>query len=171
MMQQKLSSSHLRKKHRYLLIVLSALLLLIISQSALGQSGRRVKKEPTPIPPPTPPASTETKPKPEPQKRTSEGDPIYNSRQVDSMARITKGRNDRPSAIRRDCPDYGKVIIRAVLHKSGRVIDVVLVKGLNCSYDEDALKIVRRYRFIPAMKDGQPVSEAIEVQFEFRIFQ
>jgi len=153
-----------KKKHQYLLIVFSALLLLSIFQPAHAQSGRRpVKREPPP-----PPVSAEAKPEPARPKKTSEGDQLYNSRQVDARARITKGGKDSPRP-RGGCPS-GRVIVRAVLHKSGKVIDVSLVKGLGCSFDKDSIEIVRKYRFTPAMKDGQPVSQAILVEFEhFRI--
>jgi periplasmic protein TonB len=164
MRDKNLSSMVSKEKSRYLLIVFAALLLLCLFQSSPAQSGRRPAKIASP---PPQPASVETKPTTAIVKRTSEGDQIYNSRQVDVIAKITKGRNDRPSP-RRGCPDNGKVIVRAVLHKSGRVIDITLVKGLNCSYDKDALEIVRKYKFNPAMKDGQPVSEAIEVEFQYR---
>lgn len=152
------------ENNRYLLLACAALLLLGLFQTVHAQSGRRPPKIEAP---PPPPASEESIPAPATEKRTSEGDRIYNSRQVDVKAKITKGRQDRPSP-RRGCPDNGRVIVRAVLHKSGRVIDITLVKGLNCSYDRDALDIVRKYKFTPAMKDGQPVSEAIQVEFEYR---
>jgi len=122
-----------------------------------------VKKEP----PPPPPASDEAKPETGRDKRKSDEDKVYNSREVDSKAKITSGRNERP-APRRGCPDNGRVTIKAVLHKSGKVTNVTIMKGLNCSYDEDAMEIVRRYKFTPAMKDGQPVSQGILVEFEYR---
>jgi protein TonB len=122
-----------------------------------------VKKEPAP----PPPASEEAKPEAEREKRKSGEDEVYNSREVDVKAKITSGRNERPDH-RRGCPDNGRVTIRAVLHKSGKVTNVSIVKGLNCSYDKDAMEIVRRYKFTPAMKDGQPVSQAILVEFEYR---
>lgn len=147
------------------LLIICALLLLGLSQAALAQSGRRpVKREP---PPPPPPVSVEAQPETEREKQKSDEDEIYNSREVDVKAKITSGRMDRPSP-RRGCPDNGRVIIRAVLHKSGKVTDVTVFKGLNCSYDKDAMEIVRRYKFTPAMKDGQPVSQAIQVEFEYR---
>lgn len=155
-----------KEKHRYLPIVFSALLLLSLFQPAPAQSGRRpVKREP----PPPSPVSAEAEPAPARPKLTSEGDQIYNSRQVDVMAKITKGRDELPHA-RASCHNSGKVIVRAVLHKSGKVIDVSLVKGLGCSYDKDAMEIVRKkYKFTPAMKDGQPVSVAVLVEFEYWI--
>lgn len=161
MQPESLFSTLPKKKHRSLLLVFSALLLLGLFQPAHAQSGRRpVKREP----PPPPPVSAEAKPEPARPKETSEGDQLYNSRQVDATARITKGGKDSPRPSGR-CPT-GRVIVRAVLHKSGKVIDVSLVKGLGCSFDKDAIEIVRKYKFTPAMKDGQPVSQAILVEFE-----
>ena len=160
MQPESLFSALPKKKHQYLLIVFSALLLLSLFQPARAQSGRRPKREP----PPPPPVSAKAKPEPARPKKTSEGDQLYNSRQVDTTARITKGGKDSPRP-GGGCPS-GQVMVRAVLHKSGRVIDVSLVKGLGCSFDKDAIEIVRKYKFTPAMKDGQPVSQAILVEFE-----
>ncbi len=165
MRPEGLFSTPPKKKHQYLLIVFPAFLLLSLFQPAHAQSGRRpVRRESTP----PLPASVEAKPEPARPKKTSEGDQIYNSRQVDATARITKGGKDSPRP-RGSCPS-GQAIVRAVLHKSGRVIDVSLVKGLGCSFDKDAIEIVRKYKFTPAMKDGQPVSQAILIEFEHHRF-
>lgn len=159
----RLSPAIQKEKHGRLLIV-CAFLFFGLAPAALAQSGRHpVKKEP----PPPPPVSDEAKPGAEREKRKSDEDEVYNSREVDVKAKITSGRNERP-APRRGCPDNGRVTIRAVLHKSGKVTNVTIVKGLNCSYDKDAMEIVRSYKFTPAMKDGQPVSQAILVEFEYR---
>jgi TonB family protein len=164
MRDEPLSLTSSKEKRRYLLPI-CALLLLGLSEAALAQSGRRpVKKE---APPPPPAAAAEARPETGGGKQKKDEDDIYNSREVDVKAKITKGGKDRPSP-RASCPDNGRVIVRAVLHKSGKVTDVTLLKGLNCSYDKDAMNIVRRYEFTPAMKDGQPVSQAIRVEFEYR---
>lgn len=156
-------SSALRKEKHWRLPMACAFLLFGLSHAALAQSGRHpVKKEPaTP-----PPASNEAKPETEGEKQKSDEDKVYSARQVDVKAKITSGADERPSP-RRGCPNYGRVTIKAVLHKSGKVTNVSIVKGLNCSYDKDAMEIVRRYKFTPAMKDGQPVSQGILVEFEF----
>jgi TonB family protein len=155
----------LRKEKHGRHLIACAFLLFGLSHAALAQSGRHpVKKEPAP---PPSPASNEAKPETEGEKQKSDEDKVYSSRQVDVKAKITSGKDERPSH-RRGCPDNGRVTIKAVLHKSGKVTNVSIVKGLNCSYDKDAMEIVRRYKFTPAMKDGQPVSQGILVDFEFR---
>ena len=50
------------------------------------------------------------------------------------------------------------VELRIVLHKSGRVTEVTIMKGMGCSYDEAAVGAARKFKFTPRVKDGKQVS-------------
>lgn len=95
-------------------------------------------------------------------------DRIYTAKEVDVKAKI-KRPTDMPQP-GRDCFDFDyprRVVLKVVLHKSGVVSDVTLVKKSGCSYDKDAMRVARKIEFVPAKKDGQDVSQYLTVEYEY----
>jgi len=111
-----------------------------------------------------------TKPSPTPQtelrqKSKFDSEKIYMSAEVDVKATVKNQMKNLPE-LRGDCPDTATVKLRAILHKSGKVKDVVLIKGVGCSYDKQAIEAVRKYKFSPAVKDGQAVSQYADIEYK-----
>ena len=103
-----------------------------------------------------------------PSPSPKDQDRIYTAKEVDVKAKIRQA-TDTPQP-GRDCFefDYPRVVIlRVVLHKSGVVSDVTLVKKSGCSYDKDAIRVARKIKFEPAKKDGQDVSQYFTVQYQY----
>ena len=73
-------------------------------------------------------------------------------------AKITNKTENLP-VVGTDCPREGMVTLRIILHKSGEVTEVTLIKGMGCSYDQATLETARKLKFTPAVKDGQQVSQ------------
>lgn len=74
-------------------------------------------------------------------------------------AKITNKMENLPEP-GKDCPSRaGVVVLRIVLHKSGRVTEVTIMKGMGCSYDEAAVGAARKFKFTPAVKDVKQVSQ------------
>ncbi len=115
----------------------------------------------------------ESKPTPAPSEaQTNEPaeDKVYSGKEVDVKAKIKPQPNDAPLP-GRDCDEFDyrlRALLKVVLHKSGIVTEVTLVKGSGCSFDQDAVRVARRIKFEPARKDGQPVSQYVRVEYEFR---
>jgi TonB family protein len=110
--------------------------------------------------------SQETKSSPPPSRKDPER--IYTAKEVDIKARV-KPVTDSPQP-GRDCfeHDYPReVILKVVLHKSGVVTDVTLVKKSGCSYDKDAIRVARTIEFQPAKKDNEDVSQYLTLQFAY----
>ena len=103
------------------------------------------------------------------QPQVPEEERVYTSKEVDVKARVTNKMAHIPEA-GRDCPGKGWVRLRAVLHRSGEVTEVALTKGLGCSFDEEAIKVVRRYKFTPALKGSRPVSQYQLFEFRYTFF-
>jgi len=99
------------------------------------------------------------------EKDGSEEDKVYTYKEVDQKAQI-KNKMEHLPRLKSDCPAMAKASLRAILHKSGKVIEVTLIKGAGCSYDKEAIKAVRKLKFIPAMKDGHPVSQYLDIEYE-----
>ena len=87
------------------------------------------------------------------------------------------GQNRKVKLIYRVEPDYtpdarekqirGTVVLGLTVGHDGLPQSIQIKKSLFPSLDESAVNAVRKWRFEPAMKDGQPVSMFMEVEFYF----
>ena len=64
----------------------------------------------------------------------------------------------------------GVVRLRAILHASGSVQSISVVKGLPDGLTEKAIAAARQIRFTPAEKDGHAVSQYIVLEYNFNIY-
>jgi len=96
----------------------------------------------------------------------------------DNLALLeSAGQNRKAKLIYRVEPDYtpdarekqitGTVVLGVTVGHDGAVQNIQIKKSLFPSLDESAVAAVRKWRFEPAMKDGQPVSMYIQVEFYF----
>ena len=85
-----------------------------------------------------------------------------------------------PRAIYAPDPEYseearkakfqGTVILWAVIGPDGRAHDIRVSRTLGMGLDQKAIEAVRKWRFEPAMKDGQPVAVQINIEVNFRLY-
>lgn len=83
----------------------------------------------------------------------------------------------RPRVLRRVEPVYpadardknikGSVVLTMVVDRDGNPQDIKVWRSLYPSMDQAAIEAARQMRFEPALKDGQPVSETLLVEFHF----
>jgi protein TonB len=64
----------------------------------------------------------------------------------------------------------GVVRLRAILHSSGAVQGISVVKGLPDGLTEKAISAARQIRFTPAEKDGHAVSQYVVLEYNFNIY-
>jgi TonB family protein len=64
----------------------------------------------------------------------------------------------------------GVVRLRAILHASGGVQSITVVKGLPDGLTEKAIAAARQIRFTPAEKDGHSVSQYVVLEYNFNIY-
>jgi len=84
-----------------------------------------------------------------------------------------------PKAIFMPQPEYteqarrkkinGTVLLSLVVNADGTVRDPAVTKSLDKGLDKQALETVKKWKFQPATKDGQPVVVRIDVEVSFRI--
>lgn len=91
-------------------------------------------------------------------------DDVYTIDQVDVKAKVKNKLEYLPER-KNDCPDPVQVSLRVVFRKSGKVTDVTIVKSSGCSYDQEAIKAVRKLKFDPAVKAGQQVSQYSDIEY------
>jgi TonB family protein len=86
---------------------------------------------------------------------------------------------DAPKPIYTPEPEYtdkarrkkisGTVLLSFVVAKDGTVRDPAVTKSLESSLDKQAVDTVKKWKFEPAMKDGQPVAARIQAEMSFHI--
>jgi TonB family protein len=63
----------------------------------------------------------------------------------------------------------GTCVLSLIVGPDGLPRDIRVARSLGMGLDEKAIEAVRQWRFQPAMKDGQPVTVAINVEVSFRL--
>ncbi len=61
----------------------------------------------------------------------------------------------------------GPVVLTLIVRPDGRTSDIKVTRGLREDLDSMAISAVRRWRFFPSTRNGQPVAVLISVQFDF----
>lgn len=97
----------------------------------------------------------------------NQSDVVYQPEEVDVKAAIDRRNIKRPTG--RDCGDSEvKVLLRVVLHSSGKVTDIEVLESSSCENFQNAvIKAVRELKFIPAKKNGLSVSQYQKLGFNY----
>ena len=100
------------------------------------------------------------------QKQTC-GGPVYLGSELTHRAKITSRSNPSltPEALAHGV--HGRVVVEAILCRTGRVTDFRVVEGLPYGMTERALAAVLQTRFTPAEMNWHTVSQKIRFEFGF----
>lgn len=88
-----------------------------------------------------------------------------------SVPRLSSKKQPRYDDASRKAKVEGTVVLYVVVGDNGGASDVSVFRPLNPALDANAIKAVRQWRFVPAMKNGQPIATAvlIEVNYEMHL--
>jgi len=64
----------------------------------------------------------------------------------------------------------GVVILSLTVGADGLPHDITVDKGIGYGLDEKAVEAVSRWKFDPALKDGQPIDKQIKVEVQFHLY-
>jgi periplasmic protein TonB len=64
----------------------------------------------------------------------------------------------------------GSVMLSVIIGPDGRPRNVQVARSVGMGLDEKAVEAVSRWRFAPAMKDGQPVAVQVNIEVAFRLY-
>ena len=64
----------------------------------------------------------------------------------------------------------GTVVLWVVIGADGRPRDVRVQRSLGMGLDERAIEAVKKWKFQPAMKDGQPVAVQVNIEVNFHLY-
>jgi len=166
--------------------------ILVFSSLAYPQSGRRAKATTASVPAPVEEATPA--PKTEPRELapvTAEKNQDYRCTDDNSLARIldsadsterivaAKDADERAQITKKPQPDYtrearrngiqGFVTLKVLLSRDSKVSRIRVMKGLPGGLTENAIRAACKIQFKPALKDGQPASVWVTVEYAFRL--
>jgi TonB family protein len=95
---------------------------------------------------------------------------IYRAKEVTRRAKITYIREPGYTEKARSNGVRGRVVLTAVLCRTGKVTDIKVVKGLPDGLTEEAVESTRGIKFEPAEKDGEAVSQLLTRECNFNIY-
>ena len=95
---------------------------------------------------------------------------VFKSNQVTQRARVLEKPEPSYTESARIFSITGTVVLRAVFSSDGHVTNIVIIRKLPHGLTEKAVKAAQAIRFTPAMKDGQPVSMWMQLEYNFNLY-
>ena len=95
---------------------------------------------------------------------------IFSGREVTSKARVLEKPEPTYTEAARKNQITGTVVLRAVFSAGGTVTNISAVSRLPDGLTERAIAAAKQIRFVPATKDGRPVSMWMELQYNFNLY-
>lgn len=102
----------------------------------------------------------------------SDGDglKLYSSKDVTTKARVLSKPLPSYTEEARKYKTSGTVVVKAIFAANGRVIGIQPVTSLPHGLTERAIVAAQQIKFIPATKDGHPVSMYMQLEYNFNIY-
>src|SRR2546425_1739377 len=95
---------------------------------------------------------------------------IFSGKDVTSKARVLEKPEPTYTEAARKNQITGTVTLRAVFSAGGSVTNISAVSRLPDGLTEKAIAAAKQIRFVPATKDGRPVSQWMELQYNFNLY-
>jgi TonB family protein len=110
--------------------------------------------------------------KPEYRRSGATDEPIYHVGQ-DKVIRYPMSKytpEPEMSEEARRAKYQGTVVVRVVVDKNGLVSRIAVVRSLGMGLDAEAVSTIRKWRFQPATREGQPVAVELNIETTFHLF-
>ena len=95
---------------------------------------------------------------------------IFRSSQVEQRARLLSKPEPHYTEEARKNQISGTVVLRVVFSSTGEVVQIRALHTLPFGLTERAIAAARRIEFVPAVKGGQPVSVAMQLEYNFNLY-
>jgi TonB family protein len=95
---------------------------------------------------------------------------VFSGKDVTSKARVLSKPEPQYTEEARKNQVTGTVVLRAVFTSGGQVTNIRAVSGLPNGLTERAIAAARSIKFVPATKDGHPVSMYIQLEYNFNLY-
>ena len=97
-------------------------------------------------------------------------DRVYPSAEVTERARVLSKPEPQYTEEARRNSITGTVILRVVFSRSGEVTNIRALQPLGGGLTEKAIIAARQIRFVPAKRDGRPVSMYLQLEYNFNLY-
>jgi TonB family protein len=97
-------------------------------------------------------------------------DRIFTGREVTSKARLLSKPEPQYTEDARKNQITGTVVLKVVFASNGSVSNIRTVSGLPFGLTERAIAAARQIKFVPATKDGHPVSMWMQLEYNFNLY-
>lgn len=97
-------------------------------------------------------------------------DRIYRVSELNERARVLSKPEPQYTEEARRSGITGTVILRVVFSRSGEVINIRALQPLGGGLTEKAMAAARQIKFLPAKKNGQPVSMYMQLEYNFNLY-
>lgn len=94
----------------------------------------------------------------------------FSGKEVTARARILSRPEPEYTQAARQAGISGTVVLRAVFDADGKVKRILVIKSLGYDLTERAVQAARSIKFEPAIKDGHPVSQFIQIEYNFNTY-
>jgi protein TonB len=95
---------------------------------------------------------------------------IFRSSQVEQRARLLSKPEPQYTEEARRNQVSGTVVLRAVFSSTGEVVQIRALRTLPFGLTERAIAAARQIEFVPAVKGGQQVSVAMQLEYNFNLY-
>jgi TonB family protein len=97
-------------------------------------------------------------------------DRIFTGKEVTSKARLISKPEPQYTEDARKNQIVGTVVLKVVFASNGSVSNIRTVSGLPYGLTERAIAAARQIKFVPATKDGHPVSMWMQLEYNFNLY-
>lgn len=95
---------------------------------------------------------------------------VYRVPELDERARVLSKPEPQYTEEARRSGITGTVILRVVFSRSGEVTNIRALQPLGGGLTEKAMAAARQIKFVPAKKNGQPVSMYMQLEYNFNLY-
>ena len=95
---------------------------------------------------------------------------IYTGKNVTEKARVLAKPEPSYTENARSQQIEGTVVIRCVFASDGRVTHLLIVEALPYGLTERAIAAAKKIKFVPATRDGKPVSMWMQLEYNFNLY-
>ena len=97
-------------------------------------------------------------------------DRIYSPPEVTTRVRVLSKSEPLYTEEARKTNITGTVVLRVVFSRTGEVTNIRVIKTLSGGLTEKAVAAARQIRFLPATRNGRPVSVAMQLEYNFNLY-
>jgi protein TonB len=97
-------------------------------------------------------------------------DRIFRVAEVTTRARVLSKPEPQYTEEARRNQISGTVILNVVFSRTGQVINIQAAQPLCCGLTEKAIAAARQIRFVPATREGNPVSVRMQLEYNFNLY-